>query len=357
MTTQARAGVYYCRQAAQCLSSVPSGDTGRHRFAVGTCALQQRNEIHIVDFLEETAEVSCRQVLQHDDEVSALTVNPADARQLLTFASGKCTPALRLWQISDPDAQEASLQMIASFADDETPLATLKRALWDTTQKDQVVAIDAEAVHVFQQGTAGVTRTLSLDVSNAQRCFGGCLDPHHAQQISTVDGPDLKTWDLKSSKIAFKKDGAHLFGARDVDYNPNIPYQVVTTGDDAVVRFWDLRHLDKPLKALTGGHHHWIVRASYNSHHDQLILTCGTDSAVCLWRAPSVASRPLGNDEGEEAKEPVVDGLIRRYEEHEDSCYSCTWSNSDPWIFASVSYDGKVVVNRVPSDEKYRILL
>eukprot|EP00971_Amphidinium_carterae_P001412 28333-Amphidinium_carterae.1 len=32
---------------------------------------------------------------------------------------------------------EASLQMIASFADDETPLATLKRALWDTTQKDQ----------------------------------------------------------------------------------------------------------------------------------------------------------------------------------------------------------------------------
>jgi len=325
--------------------------------------LQQRNEIHIVDFLEETAEVASHQVLQHDDEVTFLTVNPADARQIMTYASGKCAPALRLWQISDPDSQEASLQMVAKFGDDETPLNTLKRALWDPSQKGQVVAIDAESVHVFQQGGAGVSRTLSLDVSNAQRCFGGCLDPHHPQQMSTVDGPDLKTWDLRTSKNSFKKEGAHLFGARDVDYNPNIPYQVVTTGDDAVVRFWDLRNLDRCKKALTNGHHHWIVRASYNSHHDQLILTCGTDSAVCLWRAPSVASPPLGiesgagKEDGGEAKEPVSDGLIKRYEEHEDSVYSCCWSHSDPWIFASVSYDGKVVVNRVPSEEKYRILL
>merc|ERR1711972_591964 len=90
--------------------------------------------------------------------------------------------------------------------------------------------------------------------------------------------------------------GAHLFGTRDVDYNPNVPYQVLTCGEDATLRFWDLRKLDKHLRSLSGGHNHWIVKARYNGHHDQLVLSCGTDSAVCLWRAGSVASAPLGAD-------------------------------------------------------------
>jgi len=122
------------------------------------------------------------------------------------------------------------------------------------------------------------------------------MDPHHANQVSTVDDGHLKTWDLRSSKLAFKCEGAHLFGARDVDYNPNVPYQVLTTGEDATLRFWDLRKLEKSIRALKGGHHHWIVRARYNGHHDQLVLSCGTDSAVCLWRCGSVASTPLGAD-------------------------------------------------------------
>merc|ERR1711879_651207 len=154
-----------------------------------------------------------------------------------------------------------------------------------------------------------------------------------------------------------KKEGAHLFGARDVEYNPNVPYQVVTTGEDSTLRFWDLRQLSKCKKVLSGGHHHWILRAHFNHSHDQLILSSGTDSAVCLWRAGSIASAPLGGTDSEKEKGPPADGLVRRFEEHDDSIYSCCWSSSDAWVFASVSYDGKLTVNRVPDDEKYRILL
>ncbi|CAE7486459.1 eipr1 [Symbiodinium natans] len=186
--------------------------------------------------------------------------------------------------------------------------------------------------------------------------MGACLDPHHRQQLSTVDDGHLKTWDLRSSRLAFRKDGVHLFGAKDVDYNPNVPYQVLTTGEDACLRFWDLRQLSTCLRSLSGGHHHWVVKARFNAHHDQLVLSCGTDSMVCLWRATSVASAPLGGKRGEEAAR-ASDGLVRKYEEHEDSCYSCCWSSSDAWVFASVSFDGKLVVNRVPDEEKYRILM
>lgn len=54
---------------------------------------------------------------------------------------------------------------------------------------------------------------------------------------------------------------------------------------------------------------------------------------------------------------PPVDGVIATYEEHEDSVYMADWSSADPWVFASLSYDGRLVINRVPRAEKYKILL
>ena len=51
------------------------------------------------------------------------------------------------------------------------------------------------------------------------------------------------------------------------------------------------------------------------------------------------------------------DGVISVYEEHEDSVYAVAWSTVDPWLFASLSYDGRLVINRVPRATKYQILL
>lgn len=57
------------------------------------------------------------------------------------------------------------------------------------------------------------------------------------------------------------------------------------------------------------------------------------------------------------SNEPQQDGIIATYEEHEDSVYAVDWSAADPWVFASLSYDGRLVINRVPRAEKYKILL
>lgn len=53
----------------------------------------------------------------------------------------------------------------------------------------------------------------------------------------------------------------------------------------------------------------------------------------------------------------VEDGVIGVYEEHEDSVYAVEWSSADPWTFASLSYDGRFIINRVPKKIKYGILL
>ena len=51
------------------------------------------------------------------------------------------------------------------------------------------------------------------------------------------------------------------------------------------------------------------------------------------------------------------DGLVRSYDQHDDSVYGLAWSAGDPWIFASLSYDGQVVINVVPQEQKYKIIL
>jgi len=49
--------------------------------------------------------------------------------------------------------------------------------------------------------------------------------------------------------------------------------------------------------------------------------------------------------------------VIQKYDEHEDSVYSVEWSSADRWTFASLSYDGRMVINHVPSNEKFNILM
>uniref|UniRef100_A0A5F7ZT80 EARP and GARP complex-interacting protein 1 n=1 Tax=Macaca mulatta TaxID=9544 RepID=A0A5F7ZT80_MACMU len=112
----------------------------------------------------------------------------------------------------------------------------------------------------------------------------------------------------------------------------------------------------------------WNVR--YNHSHDQLVLTGSSDSRVILSNMVSISSEPFGHlvdDDDisdqedhrseEKSKEPLQDNVIATYEEHEDSVYAVDWSSADPWLFASLSYDGRLVINRVPRALKYHILL
>ena len=167
---------------------------------------------------------------------------------------------------------------------------------------------------------------------------------------------------------------------RSVDVNPNRPHYILTAGDEGAVRFWDARKTAEPVQSLSrGGHSHWITKARYNPFHDQLVLTGSTDGLVCLWRAASVSSAPIsadadlvlgveedhgmGMDYGARSRDlsssrSEQDGLVKAYDEHKhESVFGVAWSAVDAWVFASVSYDGKLFARSVPSATKYQILL
>jgi hypothetical protein len=51
------------------------------------------------------------------------------------------------------------------------------------------------------------------------------------------------------------------------------------------------------------------------------------------------------------------DKLIKNYDEFEDAVTEVIWSAGSPWTFASLSFNGQLILNSVPQDEKYKLLL
>ena len=95
-------------------------------------------------------------------------------------------------------------------------------------------------------------------------------------------------------------------------------------------------------------------------------MTCSSDNRVVLSSIPSLSSEPFKtviNEEDQSIEDTAAstktepDRVVKVYEDHEDSVYVAEWSSVEPWVFASLSYDGRLVINKVPKEEKYKIIL
>lgn len=138
-------------------------------------------------------------------------------------------------------------------------------------------------------------------------------------------------------------ENAHF---RDVDYNPKKQHIIVTAEDESGVRIWDLRKPKFPMAELPG-HVHWTWTVRYNPEYDDLILTAGTDSAVNLLLASTTGSNDSTPESLVDYAALRIDPLLHSYSDYEDSVYAVAWSCREPSIFASLSYDGRVVVESV----------
>ncbi|XP_008677310.1 protein TSSC1 isoform X3 [Zea mays] len=215
---------------------------------------------------------------------------------------------------------------------------------WPLGKHDKLISIDDrniflwnvdmsnKSAKVISQGSADMLPNLS----------GGAWDPHNHNSIASISDSSLHLWDLRSMEKSSAIEHAHI---RDVDYNPKKQHIIATTEDDFGICLWDLRMLKLPLKDLPG-HSHWTWAIQHNPEYDELLLSAGTDSTVNLWLAKvsnndSEPNSPSGSPNRQE--EP----LLNSYTDYEDSIYGIAWSSHDPSLFASLSYDGRVVLESV----------
>eukprot|EP01035_Chromulina_nebulosa_P019304 gene19304-25165_t len=308
----------------------------KNRFITGTCSLHEENELFIIEYREESNQIDAVATFEDiESPESSYTFNdePLLLESLVKFEDIDNSIQSVTWNKSGQNVILTS---------------TTSSSLWSITESSA-------------KKTARLSAEDGLDINaDYNWCYGvSAFDPHSSNQYASSFSNSLHIIDTKQLNVSMTISNAHSSTIRDIDYNPNKPLTLITASEDRTVKFWDLRHTKEPVKTLQG-HYHWVWSAKYNPFHDQLLASTGCDSLVNLWRIATCSSAPwLENDknDNEEQGNDPPDVKVRTIDQHEDSVYGIAWSPSDAWIYATLSFDGRIVLNHVPSTEKYKILL
>lgn len=318
--------------------SNPSQD--RHCFLVGTSSYSAENKIHLLEYRDESTTLECTSVWPHREEVLGMWCSPSLSGQSLVATTSSST--LRILQVAD--------NLVSGPREACHVKQPVSQVLWDTeglqnevrvTRQNQVVTISLEG------GKAG-TETASY-AAPCSRIERAALDPHHASLCILACGTDgLQLVDYRQKRVIPVGDSCFLHGldgVTSVDFSPSKPNEILTCGTDGLVLLHDLRITAKsyslsPLNRLKA-HEHCVQRASFNPFHDQLILTASADQTAKLWDLNG-AGKPV---------------CIKQLADFGDTVNEICWSSNGPWVFAGLSFNGKVLVDFVPSEKKMSILL
>ncbi|XP_076318948.1 EARP-interacting protein homolog [Tachypleus tridentatus] len=353
-------------------------------FLVGTQSLKFDNQVHHLTYDEENHTVTKNVFLHTAGEVWHISASHKNPNLFATCFNkispqGKCEMDSALWEIpttledhvvSDDSSSYSPLTLLTTL-DSSHHGSEVKSVIWHPCEGNQLVSLVDNKLLLWDinaNGTeAKIVATGSADMKGKPQINAASWNPHqNCNIVAAAVDTSVRGWDLRTMQQSWVIESAHGQLVRELDFNPNRQYFLVTCGDDCHTKFWDIRSPGAPV--LVQSHHsHWVWSVRFNHFHDQLVLSSSSDSRVVLSRVVSISSEPFGhlveeeeslNGHEDNIKERnLEDGIIATYEEHEDSVYAAEWSSVDPWLFASLSYDGRLVLNKVPRAEKYRILL
>lgn len=331
---------YGLKYQARCISDVKA-DTDHTSFITGTLSLKEENEVHLIRLSSGGTELICEGLFSHPNEIWDLASCPFDQRIFSTvFFTGESYGAA-IWQIPELYGQLNSpqLEKIASL---DSHAGKINSVLWWPSGKhDKLISIDEENIVLWNLDCSKRTAQVHSKESAGMLHYlsGGAWDPHDVNSVAATCESSVQFWDLRTMKKANSIERSHV---RCANFNQKKKHILVTAEDDSGIYIWDLRMSKAPIQELPG-HAHWTWAVTCNPEHDGLILSAGTDSTVKLWLAPTSTT----SDSLVESRIQQSDPLLNSYSDYEDSVYGLAWSSREPWIFASLSYDGRVVVESI----------
>ncbi|CAN6485202.1 unnamed protein product [Victoria cruziana] len=337
---------YDLKYQARCICDVRA-DAETTSFLAGTLSLKEENEIHLIRISPSGTELTCKGIFSHPNEIWHLASCPFDPRTLSTvFDSGGAYGAA-VWQIPDDFASSSSPQLEQTASLDAHSCEIRSVLWWPSGKHDKLVSIDKENLFLWSLDSSTKSAKVQSQESVGMLHYltGGAWDPHNQNAVAVTCESSSQCWDLRSMKRTLTLDHAY---ARAVDYNPKKQHILVTAEYESGIRVWDIRMPNVPIRELPG-HAHWTWSIQHNPEHHELILSSGTDSTVNLWFASVDGMNDATYERMPESPSQKVVPLICSFSDYEDCVYGLSWSCREPWIFASLSYDGRVVVESVKS--------
>ncbi|XP_042425340.1 WD repeat-containing protein DWA2-like isoform X1 [Zingiber officinale] len=346
-------GIVYggLKYQARCITDVKA-DVDHTSFLAGTLSLKEENEVHLIRLSPSGSELICDGLFYHPNEIWDLKSCPFDPRIFSTvFTSGE-TYGASVWKIPELYGQSNAPQPEQLFSLDEHSFKIKSNMLvsvlwWPSGKHDRLISIDEGNIFLWSLDSSNkVAKVISQEsVGMLQNLSGGAWDPHDRNALSGICDSSLQFWDLRTMKKTTSIEQAHI---RDVDYNSKKQHFLVTAEDVSGIQLWDLRRPKFPVKELPG-HAHWTWAVRHNPEYEDLILSAGTDSTINLWSIRLPGNEGSSSESLFDSPTTLKDSLINSYTDYEDSVYGLAWSTREPLIFASLSYDGRVIVESVKS--------
>ncbi|KAL7732479.1 hypothetical protein ACLKA6_004436 [Drosophila palustris] len=352
-------------------------------FFIATNSLKPTNQLHLLQYDEEQATIQSKifehalgevwklNSCPHDSRLLASVYNVQKGAQVLSQAALLTLPMDDLTASNEPIKSEYIPWAQVEVLDTASLGDRVKTIEFHPSQEQTIACVAGNKLAIMQRAEAStrvVAETSSSSSSGAKNLSpfttGKWSHHHQGHQFLLLHDTSVRAYDVRDTQhCAWSIDDAHGQLVRDLDCNPNKQCHLVTGGDDGCLKVWDCRMVKSPVFERSD-HSHWVWSVRFNTFHDQLILSSSSDCKVLLTCAGSVSSEALSTDsiEGsssvpQERHKVLSDGLLQAFEQHEDSVYCAEWSNVDPWIFASLSYDGRVIISKVPKQYKYQIIL
>jgi protein transport protein SEC31 len=148
---------------------------------------------------------------------------------------------------------------------------------------------------------------------------------------STGNGGYTSVWDLKSKREVLHLQYTNETGARasfsHVAWHPTQSTKLITASENdscPVILTWDLRNANEPEKVLTG-HKKGVLSLDWCKQDPELLISSGKDNNTVLWN-------------------PVTAQKLGEYPTTANWTFLTRFAPSSPDIFATASFDGKIVV-------------
>ncbi|XP_055911425.1 EARP-interacting protein homolog [Eupeodes corollae] len=340
------------------------GETNEVRFFIATQSLKPNNQLHLLEYNEEKASIRAKIFSHPLGEVWKLNSSPHNARSLLScYSFQKGAQVITHSAVltipenlddNDLDSEFLPYDNVEILPTEEFGTDVKTTEFHPTDENILATVVDGKIV-IFDRTQVKSRCCAEITTKNSPKFTTGKWSQHHqGNQFIALHDCAVRSYDIRDTNhCAWSIDDAHGQLVRDVDCNPNKQCHILTGGDDGYLKIWDTRMAREPV-FIRGDHSHWVWNVRFNTFHDQLLLSSSSDCKVLLTCAGSVSSETT--EEDGEPKKLLSDGLLQTFDQHEDSVYCVEWSNVDPWIFASLSYDGRVIISKVPKQYKYQII-
>jgi WD40 repeat protein len=368
--------------------------------------------IHLFEYDDESDQLQNIFNFTHPHEITSITTSPSHPDKCFTtyFNQNTQTPCATLWQfppLHEADSLNLDMTEVCSIpvpgadklsrptlTDPSGPLPpqqwshayqVLTGSLGFTSARLQPFVEPSFVSIVWNKDSSPAAASKLLAVSNVSVALHDLerpstavsTTPLQAQPVTacqwhgqregasfiTASGSSLIHWDVRTMKPTFALDFLHQGGITSFAVNPNRPYTVLTGGADGGINVWDCRQAQSAL-ATTRGHDHHVTSVDYHPGFDQLVVSGGNDAQVLLWTLPSASAAPAPVQSPSAAETSASlrythtensNRIVSVNKAHGDRVSCVRWIGE--WSYASVGADGRILVQRVPTDDKYKLML